>query len=94
MRNLLIAAATAGLFLAAAPASADETCAASPSALRTAASTSADAAAAKKALGFVAIGEKLCDAGADRAAGKKFAAAAKALNVDLASLTPAAAAAK
>lgn len=91
MRNLLIAAATAGLFIAAAPASADETCSATSSQLRTMAA-SADAATAKKALGFVSIGEKLCDQGADRAAGKKFAAAAKALNVDLASLTPVAAA--
>ncbi len=91
MRNLLIAAAAAGLFGAAAPASADETCTATSSQLRSVAAT-ADVAAAKKALGFVSIGEKLCDQGADRAAGKKFAAAAKALNVDLASLTPAAAA--
>lgn len=91
MRNLLITAAAAGLFIAAAPASADESCSTTSSQLRTVAAT-ADAAAAKKALGFVSIGEKLCDQGADRAAGKKFAAAAKALNVDLASLTPAAAA--
>ncbi len=91
MRNLLIAAATAGLFIVSAPASADESCSATSSQLRSVAAT-ADAAAAKKALGFVSIGEKLCDQGADRAAGKKFAAAAKALNVDLASLTPAAAA--
>lgn len=91
MRNLLIAAASAGLFLAAAPAAADESCSAAPSQLRTVAS-SADAATAKKALGYVSIGEKLCEAGNDRAAGKKFAAAAKALNVDLATLTSAAAA--
>jgi len=91
MRNLLITAAATGLFLAAAPVSADESCSTTSSQLRSVAAT-ADAAAAKKALGFVSIGEKLCDQGADRAAGKKFAAAAKALNVDLASLTPAAAA--
>jgi hypothetical protein len=91
MRHLLIAAATAGLFIAAMPAAAAESCSATPAQLRSVAA-SADAATAKKALGFVSIGEKLCDQGADRAAGKKFAAAAKALNVDLASLTPAAAA--
>jgi hypothetical protein len=91
MRNLLIAASAAALFVAAAPVLAADDCAATPSQLRNIAA-SADAASAKKALGYVSIGEKLCEAGNERAAGKKFAAAAKTLNVDLATLTTAAAA--
>lgn len=89
MRRLFLAPAavalTAGLFLAA-PAFAASDCAATPTQLRAAAAT-AEASVAKKALGYVSIGEKLCEAGNDRAANKKFAAAAKTLNVDVASLT-------
>jgi hypothetical protein len=89
MRRLIAAAPalalTAGLFLAT-PASADETCATTPAQLRTAAA-SADASVAKRALGYISIGEKLCEAGNERAANKKFAAAMKTLNVDAASLT-------
>ena len=91
MRRLFVApAAAAGLFLAM-PAFAATDCAATPAQLRTAAA-SAEASVAKKALGYVSIGEKLCEAGNDRAANKKFAAAAKTLNVDVASLTAVAAA--
>lgn len=89
MRRLFVAAPaaialTAGLFLTATPALAAD-CAATPAQLRSAAAT-AEASVAKKALGYVSIGEKLCEAGNDRAANKKFAAAAKTLNVDVASL--------
>jgi len=97
MRRFLLAAPaafvlTAGLFVATAtPAFAkDETCATTPAQLRTIAAT-ADAAAAKKALRNISIGEKLCEAGNERAAGKKFEVAMKALNVDSASLQTAAA---
>ena len=83
----------AGLFLATATPTlaAGVACATTPAQLRTAAVT-AEASVAKKALGYVSIGEKLCEAGNDRAANKKFAAAMKALNVDAASLTAVAAA--
>lgn len=93
MRRLFVAAPaaialTAGLFLVtAAPAFANETCATTPAQLRTAAAATADASAAKRALRYVSTGEALCEAGNERAAEKKFAAAMKALNVDSASLT-------
>jgi hypothetical protein len=90
MRRIMIAALTAGLFAAPALAS-DEACATAPSQLRTVAST-ADAATAKKAIRYISTGEKLCEAGNEREAGKKFAAAMKTLNVDSASLTAVAAA--
>jgi hypothetical protein len=92
MRRLFVAAPaaialTAGLFLVTAtPAFANETCATAPAQLRTAAAA-ADASTAKRALRYVSTGEALCEAGNDRAAEKKFAAAMKALNVDSASLT-------
>jgi hypothetical protein len=82
----------AGLFVAAPAAAQGETCATTPAQIRTVAAT-ADAETAKRALRYVSVGEKLCDAGNQRAAGKKFAAAMKALNVESASL-PAAVAAK
>lgn len=87
MRRLILAA----LLLTAAPAFADEACSTTPAQIRNAA-TAADANAAKRALGYVSIGEKLCEAGNERAANKKFAAAMKVLNVDSASLGTAAAA--
>ena len=68
------------LFATAAPASAAESCAA-PAEIRTAA-VSADASVAKRALGYASIGEKLCEAGNDRAANKKFKAAMNALGID------------
>lgn len=89
MRRFLITAPAAILLtagLATAPALAKkETCTAEGTQLRGQAAT-ADAAAAKQALRYIATGEKLCEAGNERAAGKKFAAAAKALNVATASL--------
>ena len=87
MRRLVLAAC----LLTAAPAFADEACTTTPGQIRTVAST-AEAAAAKRAIGYVSIGEKLCEAGNERAANKKFAAAMKVLNVDAASLTAVAAA--
>ncbi len=75
----LISAAT--LFATAAPAAAAEQCAAVPTQVRAAAAT-ADAGAAKQALRFASIGEKLCEAGNDRAANKKFEAAYAALGID------------
>lgn len=76
---------------AASPAMAAETgiCATAPAQIRTAA-TKAEADQARKALGLVSVGEKLCEAGARNEAGKKFAAAAKALGTDMAALTSAA----
>ena len=97
MRRLFVAAPaaialTAGLFLVTAtPALAAATCATAPAQLRTAAAT-ADASTAKRALRYVSTGEALCQAGNERAAEKKFAAAMKALNVDDAALTTVAAA--
>lgn len=69
------------LFATAAPAAAASTCAAVPAQVREVAAT-ADASAAKQALRFVSIGEKLCEAGNDRAANKKFAAAFSALGIE------------
>lgn len=69
------------LFATAAPAAAAENCAAVPAQVREVAAT-ADASAAKQALRFVSIGEKLCEAGNDRAANKKFAAAFSALGIE------------
>lgn len=69
------------LFATAAPAAAAESCQAVPAQIREAAAT-ADAGTAKRALGYVSIGEKLCEAGNDRAANKKFKAALTALGVD------------
>ncbi len=61
-------------------------CATTPVQLRAAAASSTDANAQRKALMFVTTGEKLCVDNAKFEAAQKFAAAAKALNVDLASL--------
>lgn len=68
-------------------------CTTSPTAIRNAA-TSAQPEQAKKALRLVSVGEKLCEAGGRSEAGKKFAAAAKALGTDLAALTTATASAQ
>ncbi|MBC7522124.1 MAG: hypothetical protein H7268_13660 [Sandarakinorhabdus sp.] len=75
---------------AASPAMAAEgnVCTTAPAQIRTA-STTADAAQAKKALGLVNIGEALCKEGAKNEANKKFAAAAKALGTDMAALASA-----
>ena len=64
-------------------------CATAPGQIRTVAAT-AEADKARKALGLVNVGEKLCEAGARNEAGKKFSAAAKVLGTDMAALTSAA----
>lgn len=69
------------LFGAAAPAAAAENCQAVPMQVRGAVPT-LDAATAKRAVGYASIGEKLCEAGNDRAANKKFKAALTAIGVD------------
>lgn len=69
------------LFATASPAAAAETCAAVPTQVRQIAAT-ADASVAKQALRYVSVGQKLCEAGNDRAANKKFEAAFAALGVD------------
>lgn len=76
---------------AAAPAMAAETgaCATAPAQIRTVAAT-AQPDQARKAISLANVGQKLCDAGARNEAGKKFAAAAKALGTDLAALNTAA----
>jgi hypothetical protein len=74
---------SAGLmFVTAAPASAAtaETCATVPTQVRQAVTT-VDAGTARRALGYVAIGEKLCEAGNERAANKKFGAAIRAIGM-------------
>ncbi len=75
---------------AATPAVAREavSCTAAPAQLRTAAAT-ADQSTQRKVLGLVNTGEKLCAADAKFEAGKKFAAAAKALGTDMAQLAAA-----
>jgi hypothetical protein len=61
------------------------TCATTPAKVRAAAAT-ATPDQQKKALQLVSVGEKLCAENSDFEASKKFAAAAKALGTDLASL--------
>lgn len=85
--RFLIAAPIAMLFVGAAANSAPAAnCTTTPAQLRAIAAASTDANAQRKALTFVATGEKLCADNANFEAGKKFAAAAKTLNVDVASL--------
>jgi hypothetical protein len=70
---------TGFLFAAAGPAmAADARCATLPMQLRELAVT-ADPSSARKALGYVSIGEKLCEAGNERAGVKKFTAAMRTL---------------
>jgi hypothetical protein len=92
MTNRFILAPIAFAIVAAAatPAVAAESgvCATAPGQIRTVAAT-AEADKARKALGLVNVGEKLCEAGARNEAGKKFSAAAKALGTDMAALTSA-----
>jgi len=61
-------------------------CVTTPAQLRAAAAGTTDVAAQRKALMFVATGEKLCTDNANFEASQKFAAAAKALKVDIAVL--------
>ncbi len=71
---------------AASPAmAAPATCTIAPAQIRAAAAT-ANPDAARKALLMVATAEKMCEQGGTFDAGKKFAAAAKVLGTDLASL--------
>lgn len=78
---IVLAAATVSAPAFAAP----ENCAAAPAALRTAAAT-AGVDAQRVALTNVSMGEKLCVAGNRFEATRKFRMAAKALNVDLATV--------
>ncbi|WP_426164322.1 hypothetical protein [Sandarakinorhabdus sp. DWP1-3-1] len=82
-----IAISAAFLGAAASPAMAAEgTCNTAPAQIRAIAAT-AQPDQARKALNLVQTGEKLCEAGGRNEAGKKFAAAAKALGTDMAALT-------
>ena len=69
------------LFGTASPAAAAATCQAIPAQVREA-TASVDASTAKRALGYASIGEKLCDAGNERAANRKFKAALTAVGID------------
>jgi hypothetical protein len=88
-----VAALVSTVFIGAAttPASAREavSCTAAPAQLRAAAAATADQATQRKVLSLVNTGEKLCAADAKFEAGKKFAAAAKALGTDMAQLAAA-----
>lgn len=84
----LIAITIAAGFAAPAVAADANTCKSTPVAIRNAAAT-AQPEQAKKALRLVSVGEQLCDAGGRSEAGKKFAAAAKALGTDLAAINTA-----
>ena len=75
------AVSAAILFGTSSPAAAAENCQAVPAQVREAAAT-LDATTARRALGYASIGEKLCEAGNDRAANKKFKAALTAIGVD------------
>lgn len=85
MRAIVSAVLVAAAFVAAPVSAAPEACAAAPAALRSAAAT-APVAAQRTVLSNVSVGEKLCDAGNRFEAGRKFKAAAKALNLDLATV--------
>ena len=90
---IAIAISAAFIGAAASPAmAAGATCTTTPIQIRSLVSTSTDTDSARKALSLVNVGERLCDAGARNEAGKKFAAAAKLLGTDLASLNTATAA--
>jgi hypothetical protein len=82
---IAISAAFIGAAASPAVAAPSGVCTTAPEQIRTAAAA-ADAEKATKALRFVAVGEKLCEAGGRGEAAKKFAAAAKALGTDLAAL--------
>jgi hypothetical protein len=82
---LLVSAAFIGAAVPAYAAPAAATCTTMPSQLRAAASTAATDKA-KSALILISTGERLCAADATFEAGKKFAAAAHTLGVDIAAL--------
>ena len=86
---LAILAAVTFVGAAASPAAAAPVnCSATPAQIRTLANAKGGDVAAKVTM-LVATGEKLCAADAKYEAGKKFAAAAKLLGTDLASLSTA-----
>ncbi len=80
-----ISAAFIGAAASPAMAAESKTCVTTPAQLRDIAAT-AQPDEQRKALSLVTIGEKLCAAGGRSEAGKKFAAAAKLLGTDVASL--------
>ncbi|OYU14793.1 MAG: hypothetical protein CFE37_09315 [Alphaproteobacteria bacterium PA4] len=80
-----ISAAFIGAAATPAVAAGTNVCTTAPAQIRTLAAT-AQPEQAKKALGLVSTGEKLCEAGGRNEAGKKFAAAARALGTDMAAL--------
>ncbi|MFZ4689967.1 MAG: hypothetical protein ACOYLS_12065 [Polymorphobacter sp.] len=84
-----ISAAFIGAAATPAMAGGTNACETAPAQIRTIAAT-AQPEQARKALGLVNVGEKLCEAGGRNEAGKKFAAAAKALGTDMAALSTAA----
>ena len=79
--SLVAAVANVGLAIGPAYAAEPEACIAAPGDLR-AALVRADDRAARKALRKIDIGERLCEAGNEREAGKKFAEAGKILGVE------------
>lgn len=85
---IAVAVSAAFIGAAASPANAAPAtnCSTTPAQLRAAAATSTNVAAQRKALGLVGTGELLCRDNSNFEAGKKFAAAAKALKVDVANL--------
>jgi hypothetical protein len=85
MRAIVSTILVAAAFAAAPATAAPEACAAAPAALRSAAA-SATVDAQRVALTNVSVGEKLCDAGNRFEANRKFKVAAKALNLDLATV--------
>lgn len=83
-----ISAAFIGAAASPAAAAPSTVCTTTPAQIRAIAATAAPEQA-RKALGLVNTGEKLCEAGGRNEASKKFAAAAKVLNTDYAVLTAA-----
>lgn len=91
---IAVSAVFVGAAISPAHAAAAANCATTPVQLRTAADAATDVAAQRKALMFISTGEKLCADNAKFEAGQKFAAAAKALKLDLATLPSATASAQ
>lgn len=84
----LVSAGFVGTATAPAMAATSNACTTAPAQIRAMAAT-AQPDQARKALSLATTGEKLCAAGGRNEAGKKFAAAAKALGTDMAALTTA-----
>lgn len=89
-----VSAIFVGAAIAPARAATATSCATTPVQLRAAANATTDVVAQRKALMFITTGEKLCADSAKFEAGQKFAAAAKALKLDLAALPSATASAQ